>query len=238
MKPLIGITSTIVSLTPPYRGAYVADVYFTGIAKAGGTPIIIPLVEEEDVWQDILGRVDGIIFTGGSDIHPLTYGEDVHPKIGELYPMRDRVELMAAQYALKLDKPVLGICRGCQLLNVAMGGTLYQDINSQRENSFLHMQTAPRDEGTHYVSLDQDSRLARIFQAKRILTNSFHHQAIKTLAPGLKKVAEANDGIIEAFESLMHTFVMGIQFHPEMMWHRDPEMSKIATHFVNSITKN
>lgn len=235
MKPLIGITSTIVSLSPPYNGAYVADGYFAGIAKAGGIPVIIPLVEEEDVWHDLLERVDGLIFTGGSDIHPLTYGEDLHPKIGDLYPVRDRVEMMAAKYAFGLDKPILGICRGCQLLNVAMGGTLYQDINSQRGNSSLHMQTAPRDEGTHYVSLDPESRLAEIFQAKRILTNSFHHQAIKTLAPGLKKVAEANDGIIEAFESLEHTFVLGIQFHPEMMWHRDQEMAKVANYFVNSI---
>ena len=238
MKPLIGITSTKVSLIPPYYGAYVADGYFTGIAKAGGIPVIIPLVEEEEVWHEILERLDGLIFTGGFDIHPLTYGEDLHPKIGELYPVRDRIEIMAAQYALKLDKPILGICRGCQLLNVVMGGTLYQDINSQRENSSLHVQTAPREEGTHYLSLDPESRLTEIFQVEHILTNSFHHQAIKTLAPGLKKVAEAKDGMIEAFESLNHTFVMGIQFHPEMMWHQDQEMLKVAQYFVNFIAQD
>lgn len=235
LKPLIGITSTTLSINPPYNGAYVADGYHTGMARAGATPIIIPLVEEEDVWQDILERIDGLIFTGGHDIHPLYYGEGLHPKIGELDPLRDRMEIRAAQYALRLDKPILGICRGCQLLNVAQGGTLYQDINAQRENSYLHQQTAPRPEPTHYVNLAKGSRMADIFQMERILTNSFHHQAIKDLAPGFKSVAQAEDGVIEGFESLNHSFVLGIQFHPEMMWHQSEQMFNVATYFLDVV---
>ncbi len=145
------------------------------------------------------------------------------------------MEIMAAQYALKLNKPVLGICRGCQLLNVAQGGTLYQDVNSQRENSFLHMQPAPRPEPTHYVNLGKDSRMAEMFHSERILTNSFHHQAIKDLAPGFKAVAHADNGVIEGFESSEHTFVMGIQFHPEMMWLQDEAMFKVATYFLDCV---
>ena len=237
MKPLIGITSSNISINPPYYGSYVADGYFTGMARAGATPIIIPLVEEEDVWKDIIERVDGLILTGGYDIHPLYYGEGLHPQIGELYPVRDRMEIMAVRYALNLDKPVLGICRGCQVLNVAMGGTLYQDINSQRENSFLHTQTAPRPEPYHYVNLEKESRMAEIFQSDRILTNSFHHQAIKDLATGFKVVALAEDGVIEGFESLEHFFVMGIQFHPEMMWHQNEQMFKVAKYFHDVVRR-
>ncbi|MHB1652200.1 MAG: gamma-glutamyl-gamma-aminobutyrate hydrolase family protein [Desulfitobacteriaceae bacterium] len=233
MKPLIGITSTKISVNPPYYGAYVADGYFTGISKCGGIPVIIPLMEEEEIWKELLERVDGLIFTGGTDIHPHFYREGLHPKIGELYPFRDRQEIMAVRYAMELDKPIIGICRGCQLLNVAKGGSLYQDINTQREGSFLHAQTAPRDEGTHYVNIVRDSRLYKMVGRERLFTNSFHHQAIKELAPGLKKVAEAEDGIIEAFESVEHTFLMGVQFHPEMMWHAHEEMLKLARYFVD-----
>lgn len=233
MKPLIGITCTKVFLNPPYQGAFVRDEYYTGIAKVGGLPLIIPLVEEEEIWQRIIDRVDGLMFTGGADIHPHFYGEGLHPQTGELYPFRDRMELMAARYAMKLDKPILGICRGFQLLNVAKGGSLYQDINAQREGSYLHAQNAPRDEGTHYVNIAKDSRLYDVFDTDRIFTNSFHHQAVKTLAKGLRQTAQADDGIIEGFESTEHTFLMGVQFHPEGMWHTHPEMLKLARYFVD-----
>ncbi|WP_240984632.1 gamma-glutamyl-gamma-aminobutyrate hydrolase family protein [Acididesulfobacillus acetoxydans] len=231
MRPLIGITSTKISHDTPYYGAYVADGYFTGIAKAGGIPLILPLVEEEEIWRESIERVDGVIFTGGLDIHPQLYGEGLHPKIGELYPFRDRLELAAARYAMDLDKPVIGICRGCQILNVAQGGSLYQDINSQKEGCYQHVQTAPREEGTHYVELESDSRLYEIFGRTRLFTNSFHHQAVKELAPGFRKVAAAKDGIIEGFQSETHTFVLGIQFHPEMMWQKDPDMFRLALYF-------
>ncbi|GBF10060.1 gamma-glutamyl-gamma-aminobutyrate hydrolase family protein [Tepidibacillus sp. HK-1] len=236
MKPLIGITSSKISIQAPYAGAYVADGYFTGVAKFGGIPIILPLVEEEEVWKEIIQRVDGVIFTGGSDIHPQFYGEGLHPKIGEIYPFRDRIEIMTAQYAMKIDKPILGICRGIQLLNVAKGGTLYQDINGQLDDKFLHMQTAPRYEATHYVNIEKSSKLFEMVGVERVFTNSFHHQAIKDLALGFRKVAESDDGIIEAFESTEHTFVMGVQFHPEMMWHQDQTMAKIGQYFIDFVT--
>ncbi|KLU59933.1 putative glutamine amidotransferasec [Peptococcaceae bacterium CEB3] len=233
MKPLIGVTSTKILLNSPYYGAYVAEGYFTGIAQAGGIPLIIPLVEEADVWRDIIEHVDGLIFTGGLDIHPQFYGEGLHPQIGELYPLRDRQEIAAARYALEIDKPVVGICRGCQILNVAKGGSLYQDINSQCQGTYLHTQTAPRDEGSHYVEIGEDSRLYEAFGVRSLFTNSFHHQAIKELAAGFRKVAQAKDGVIEGFESMEHTFVMGIQFHPEMMWHSHTEMFRLARYFVD-----
>lgn len=238
MKPLIGITSSKISLDSPYYGGYVADGYFTGIAEAGGIPLIIPLVEEQEVWREIIERMDGLIFTGGLDIHPQFYGEGLHPKIGELYPFRDRQEIAAARYAMELDKPIIGICRGCQVLNVAKGGSLYQDINSQREGCYLHTQTAPRDEGSHYIEIAGDSRLYEVFGARSLFTNSFHHQAVKELAAGFRKVAETKDGILEGFESEKHTFVMGIQFHPEMMWHTHTEMLKLAHYFLNYFHKN
>ncbi len=237
MMPLIGITSSKTMPVPPYEGSYVNDGYFAGIARFGGIPVILPIVEQEEVWLEAVNRVDAIIFTGGVDIHPHFYREEPNQKIGEIMPLRDQMEIKMAQYAMELNKPILGICRGIQLLNVAQGGTLYQDIPSQVENAILHSQTAPRYEATHYIAIAKDSILYDIVQSEKIRTNSFHHQAIKGLASGFRKIAEASDGIIEAIESIDHDFVLGLQFHPEMMWHRDRTMASIGEYFVNYVKK-
>lgn len=237
MKPLIGITSTNMSINAPYYGAYLNDGYFKGIARSGGIPVIIPLIEEIEVLKELVVKLDGIIFSGGDDVLPAFYGEDPHPKIGKLYPLRDRIEIELARFVLELDKPVVGICRGCQVLNVAMGGTLYQDINAQMEATFLHMQTAPRDEGTHYTELRKESCLFNIFQKERLFINSFHHQAIKQLASVFEPSAYAEDGILEAFESINHRFAVGVQFHPEAMWETHEEMLKLARKFVEVCSK-
>jgi putative glutamine amidotransferase len=235
MKPLIGITSTKVSINPQAMGCYVADGYFNGVAKCGGIPIVIPLLEDEEVIKEIIDRTDALIFTGGEDIGPHHYGEKPHQFLGEVFPLRDQIEIMSVRYSLSKDKPILGICRGAQLINVAMGGTLYQDLPSQMKDSGQHMQKAPRPEASHYVSLQKGSKLFEIFQKGQIFSNSFHHQAVKDLAPHFMIAAQAEDGVVEGFESTVHQFVVGIQWHPEMMWGKSEEMLQVCQYFIDYV---
>ncbi|MBP1937032.1 gamma-glutamyl-gamma-aminobutyrate hydrolase family protein [Paenibacillus sediminis] len=233
-KPLIGITSTLVSIRPGTAGSYVADGYFEGLARYGAIPVVIPLMSDEEVVKELIERVDGVLFSGGEDIGPHLYGEMPHPKLGEVMPKRDRLEMAAIRHALSLGKPVLGICRGVQVLNVAMGGTLVQDLPSQEPGSGQHMQKAPRPEPTHYVDIQPNTQLHEIFQKERVFTNSFHHQAVKSVAPGFTASAFAQDGVIEAIESRDYRFAVGVQWHPENMWLEDADMAKLCEAFIKA----
>ncbi|SEC13787.1 gamma-glutamyl-gamma-aminobutyrate hydrolase family protein [Paenibacillus sp. GP183] len=235
MKPLIGITSTKVSINPQAMGCYVADGYYNGVAKCGGIPIVIPLLEDEELIKEIIDRTDALIFTGGEDIGPHHYGEMPHRFLGEVFPLRDQIELMSVRYSLSKDKPILGICRGAQLINVAMGGTLYQDLPSQMKDSSQHMQKAPRPDASHYVSLQKGSKLFEIFQKGQVFSNSFHHQAVKDLAPHFMIAAQAEDGVVEGIESTVHQFALGIQWHPEMMWGKSEEMLQVCQYFIDYV---
>jgi putative glutamine amidotransferase len=235
MKPLIGITSTKVSINPQAMGCYVSDGYFNGVARCGGIPVVIPLLEDEDVTKEIIDRVDAIIFSGGEDVGPHHYGEMPNPSLGEVFPLRDQIEIMGVRYALSKEKPILGICRGAQVINVAMGGTLYQDLPSQMKHSCQHMQRAPRPEASHFVSLQKGSKLFDIFKKERVFCNSFHHQAVKDLAPNFIISALAEDGVVEGFESTVHQFAAGIQWHPEMMWGKNEEMLQVCQYFIDYV---
>ncbi len=164
--------------------------------------------------------VDGILLTGGVDLDPMLFNEEPRPDLGRLDPYRDFFEFHLTEIALKKDIPILGICRGCQILNVVAGGTVIQDITTTfgKENILKHQQRAPRWYPTHSVEIKEGSKLEKIFGCNELKVNSFHHQAIKEPGPGFIASAHAKDGVIEAIEGIDYHYAVGVQWHPELMW--------------------
>ncbi|MFD1031246.1 gamma-glutamyl-gamma-aminobutyrate hydrolase family protein [Metaplanococcus flavidus] len=210
-KPVIGITARVEK-----DQTYTLDpVYGQAILKSGGLPLIVPIVDEEDIPL-LCERLDGLIVTGGGDINPVLYGEEPHPSLGAVYPGSDLYEKELILEFLKLDKPFMGMCRGMQMLNVALGGTNYQDLDAEYEGKlYQHLQLAMRTHRTHSIELEEDSRLYQIMGDKKFHVNSFHHQAVRDVSDKLKVSARAADGMVEALESTDYQFVLGIQWHPE-----------------------
>ena len=229
MRPLIGITSSYSWDNHSHR---IPNSYIDAIERAGGTPVILPPTFTIDVKQ-LLEVVDGLVLTGGGDVDPQMYGEDPIPNMGSIDPKRDHFELEITRRALGIGKPVLAICRGHQVLNVAAGGTLYQDIPSQIKGSIKHRGKAPVYYPSHNVRVQEGSKLHGMFEKAELGVNSFHHQAVKDLGEGLVATAWAPDGVIEAMELSRETFVLGVQWHPERMI--DGEMLKIFQAFIQAI---
>ena len=224
MAPIIGVTATLkedaeLAATRPL-GAFVrADLdYVAGVAGAGGVPVVLPPILE--AAEEMARGIDGLLLTGGSDLHPSYYGEEPLPELDVTLPARDAFEMEILGHAFQRGVPVFGICRGMQVLNVALGGTLYQDLASQIEgNSIAHRQQMPKWQWTHEVEVDAASKVAKIVQVTDLRVNSYHHQAIKGLADGLVAAASASDGVIEAVESrdLSERWLIGVQWHAEAM---------------------
>ncbi|MFY0546204.1 gamma-glutamyl-gamma-aminobutyrate hydrolase family protein [Brevibacillus sp. H7] len=234
MRPLIGVACT--KMYFPNNNLdqffYVGSGYVDGIARTGGTPLILPLMSISDApFRDIVESLDGIILTGGDDPAPHLYGEEPLQGLGQIEYERDLAELEVIRLARELKKPILGICRGMQIMNVAFGGTLIQDIPSQVPGAFQHAQKGSRQYGAHKVQL-QPGMIAEALGRTEILVNTSHHQAVKDVAPGFKVTGTAADGVIEAIESLDGLYV-GVQWHPERMWAHDDNMLKLAAAFVN-----
>ncbi|MGG0668545.1 gamma-glutamyl-gamma-aminobutyrate hydrolase family protein [Lederbergia citrisecunda] len=220
MKPIIGITSNIDSTVHTLQNTYIQAV-----TAAGGVPLLIPTGVENDA-QQITTLVDGLIVSGGGDLNPQLFNEEPLPQLGNVTPERDGIELELVRHMLTLDKPILGICRGHQVLNVAFGGTLYQDINSQSTNPLLqHDQKAKREHQSHAVHIEKGTLLASITASEKIMVNSFHHQALKDVPSPLIVSGKASDGIIESVESPEHHFVVGVQWHPEALMEKDDQVS-------------
>ena len=221
MKPIIAITMTT------NNGQYcINEAYVKSIIQAGGIPVNIPFGVGSDADQ-LLEGVDGLLLTGGVDVHPHFFDEEPHLKIGHIMLERDEVELVLTEAALKKNLPIFGICRGIQLLNVALGGTLYQDINSQYENeAILHQQNARRREASHFIEITKGSLLHEIVGKEKVAVNSFHHQALKKVPDVFEVTAKASDGIIEAIEMKDYPYCVGVQWHPEEMAIADDEHSK------------
>ena len=236
MKPLIGITtcSTTIggewsSLYPGLNMDYVFRDYVAAVEDAGGIPIVIPVLKNLEILEDILGRIEGLILTGGDDITPMFYKEEPIEKISECVNEIDRLEMKAVEVAKERGLPALGICRGIQMFAVAFGGTLYQDIFSQLEGCLGHVQKSDKSVLTHQVKIESPSKLFNILGSEYISVNSHHHQAIKTLPEDFKGVAYAKDGIVEAIEHVSHPFLIGVQWHPEGTWQYDlPSRSLFA----------
>ncbi len=229
-KPIVAITCSQVE-----GAARLPEDYFRAIEKAGGLPVIVPAISTFENLEKLCELADAILFSGGVDVDPLQYGEEPTRELGEITPERDFTEVNLCQMFYKNKKPIFGICRGIQLINVALGGTLYQDIN-QIPKVLKHSQQAPTWHGTHRVFIEEDSWLFQVFKTKEMLVNSFHHQAIKAVAPVLRVVAKASDGIVEAVESKdVNHFVVGVQWHPERMFQRNEEQFRLFEAFVEKV---
>jgi putative glutamine amidotransferase len=221
-RPIIGV---IASRYPrPGRSSILAGIgeqYLLAVEGGGGIPLLIHLTRDVAVVQALYRRCDGLLFAGGDDVDPAHFGQVPHPKLGVVEPLRDEVELALARQAIDDRKPVLGICRGIQLLNVALGGTLYQDIPSELPDALDHYASskAPgRAHLAHPIALAQDSWLAAQLETAELPSNTFHHQALRDIAPGLRVTGRAPDGVVEAVEGTSAGFVVGVQCHPEDLW--------------------
>lgn len=221
MKPIIGVTMTQNDKRYSLNGPNVQSVL-----DAGGIPFCIPFGVEKDAEQ-LLESLDGLLLTGGVDVHPHYYNEEPHRQLGEVSLQRDQVEIALTNAALKKKLPIFAICRGIQLLNIVLGGNLYQDIDAQFENeTILHKQLAQRHEASHYVEISPGSLLYKIVGSKKIAVNSLHHQAVKDVPAGLIVTAKASDGVIEAMELKDYPYCIAVQWHPEEMAVADDEHSK------------
>lgn len=211
MKPIIGITAEV----EKEHNSVLHHNYVKAVKEAGGLPIILPTGIEKDIEQ-LAHMVDGVIFSGGGDIDPELFDEDPHPRLGEVTPCRDLFELALVKELLKLDKPIFGICRGLQILNVAFGGNVFQDMHTVSAKPLIqHNQKAPASYASHYIEVVEGSLLEKITKTDRFKVNSFHHQSAKYVPKSLKISASTNDGVIEAIESPTRKFVLGVQWHPE-----------------------
>jgi putative glutamine amidotransferase len=212
--------------------------YTEAVSKAGGIPLLIPLGLSKEDLLTLLDRVDGILLPGGADIDPGQYSENGqrHVKVYGIDQERDRTELFMAQAAVTRRKPFLAICRGIQVLNVTLGGTLWQDIPSQIAGSFDHDASGdqPRNHLAHTVEIEPDSLLARLTGKTHSWVNSYHHQSLRDMAPELVVTATAEDGVIEAAEIPGHPFGVSVQWHPENLVHDDPAMLAIFQGLVEA----
>lgn len=213
-RPLIGITAA-----PRTQDGYSFYATYTPIVhavdRAGGLPIMLAAGLQPDALRALYQHMDGILLPGGGDVEPACYHSPKHPLTRHISTLRDEMEFTLARWAVEEDVPILGICRGHQVFNVAMGGTLIQDIPSQYTTTLDHFMDTPRDHRAHEVYIEPDSRLAGIIGSTSLLVNSRHHQAIETITPQAKISAHAPDGIIEGIEIPTHRFAVCVQWHPE-----------------------
>ena len=211
-RPIIGITGNYDTGT-----CTLLEGYYRSVIEAGGTPLIIPPFDNTDAMVSLLDRVDALILSGGGDINPLYLGEEPLRELGGINPARDWHELMLVRLATNRQIPILGICRGLQVMMASLGGELYQDIYKEASATLKHSQKTERHVCTHTVRITQESRLAQLFKREVLPVNSFHHQAVKAVAPGFAVSALSPDGLIEAVESTQHKSMIGVQWHPECM---------------------
>jgi putative glutamine amidotransferase len=238
-RPLIGV---IASRYPRAGGnstlAGIGEQYLLAVEAGGGIPLLIHLTSDAAVLQAHYQHCDGLLFAGGGDVDPAIFGQAPHPKLGTIEPLRDQVELTLARLAIHDRKPVLGICRGIQLLNVALGGTLYQDIPAELPEASDHYASSHvpgRAHMAHQIMLEPGSWLAARLGTDQLPGNTFHHQALRDIAPGLLVTGRAPDGVIEAVEGAGPGFVVGVQCHPEDLWERaDARWARLFSGFVEA----
>lgn len=235
-RPIIGIISSRYARSSGYVVLGIGENYVRAIEVAGGVPLLIHLTGDAGVLDALYRRCDALLFAGGEDVDPAHYGAARHPKLGSVVPLRDEVELALARRAAADRKPILGICRGIQVLNVALGGTLYQDIPAELPAASDHYATAAmgdRASTPHTMELAPDSWLAEQLGASSIAVNTLHHQSVRDIAPGLRVTGAAPDGVIEAVEGSGHGFIVGVQCHPEELVERgDPRWRNLFRAFV------
>jgi len=248
VAPIIGVTATLKedvdAVAERPLGRYIrADYdYVEGVAEAGGVPVVLPPVAGSVAAETIAGTLDGLLLSGGSDLHPSYYGEEPIPELNVTVPERDAFEMEVLEHVLRRGIPVFGICRGVQVLNVALGGTLYQDLPSQMGGIVLlgHRQETPKWEPKHEVEVDGGSQISGIMGLEELKVNSYHHQAVKDLAPGLVTVGHSPDGVVEAVEykDLSERWILGVQWHAEAMRASGAEHRNLFTAHVEAAERH
>lgn len=240
-RPIIGISCMNDDDGRGGRLMAVRPSYLRAIEAAGGVPLLIHLTDDEAVVRALYERCDGILLPGGDDIDPAYFGEERHPQLGDVDPQRDTVELLLARWTREDRKPLMGICRGLQVINVAFGGSLYQDIPSQLPDSLDHRHNTrlrQYDVPGHPLALAPDSWIAERLGATEVVSNTMHHQAIKEVAPGLRAVGQAPDGVVEAVEGDGEHFVVAVQCHPEHLWSSaEPRWASFFRAFVEACAR-
>jgi putative glutamine amidotransferase len=234
-QPLIGITGGLVDSSAGVPVCQLGQAYVTAVQRAGGIPLVIPVGIEGSALATQLSRLDGVLLSGGGDIDPLLFNGAPHPKVYGISPERDAMEIALVKMALEMEKPLLAICRGIQVLNVALGGGLYTHIQDQVEHSLKHdwFPKFPRDKLAHTVSLTCESQLDQIYDADEIRVNSLHHQGISRVGEGLTATAFAPDGLVEGLEVKGSSFALGVQWHPECL-PDDPGSQQLFRAFIQA----
>jgi len=228
MKPIIGI----VSCGYKNQRQFVPQTYIEAVEQSAGNPVILPCTLEEEAYICYGRQCDGFVFCGGDDVTPLLFGEELMTGQGATDYRTDQFHINLMKHLLSLKLPILAICRGMQILNIALGGTIYQDISLRWPASMNHMQlSTDRSDPCHKITVLKDSILSNILEKNEVV-NSFHHQCIRILGAKLKISAVASDGIIEAIESDLLPFVIGVQWHPECMWKTSQSMQKLFSVFI------
>ncbi len=239
-RPIIGISSSVivdeVGSFAGYKRAYVNKDYVDAVIRAGGVPLIIPFSTDKEVIISQAQLIDGLILSGGHDISPYNYGQEPSQKIGETFPERDTYEIILLEESKKRNIPILGICRGFQLINVAAGGTLYQDLSLIPGNILKHNQVSNPTLKTHKVEIKENSFISSIF-GKETMVNSFHHQVINKVANDFIVVAKASDGVVEAIEHKTYKFLVAVQWHPEMLAVNCEKARELFSKFVEEAKK-
>lgn len=229
----------MVGLTPAYQtdtqDLSMRPTYLKALEAVNVIPVVLPLKASPEDCTQLAALLDGFVFTGGPDPHPFLFGEETHSGCGNVSVLRDTMELSLLTAVMKVRKPILGICRGIQILNIGLGGTIYQDIPSQfsHNSSFpiAHQQPYDYHVPSHTVTIKEESRLSSICQNTGLKVNSMHHQAVKDLAPGLTACATASDGLIEGVEMKDYPWFIAVQWHPEYLWEQDPAAARLFQSF-------
>jgi len=235
LRPLIGITTATVNDDGKlFNRVYAPNAH--AVARAGGLPVYIPTGLDEDSLRALYERLDGVLLPGGSDVDPAYYHEAAHPALKAIDVKRDWTELTLARWVVEDDRPLFGICRGHQVINVALGGSLVQDIPSQVETTLVHdaSDELPRSARIHDIEIAPDSRLASILGTSHVMVNSLHHQSVARPAPDVSVTAYAPDGVIEALELPERRFALSVQWHPEDLCADDVTMQGLFDAFVQA----
>lgn len=233
MKPIIGILAEVDNDLVTKIWNY----YVSAIEKSGGLPVIIPYVRNDATLDSYVDMCDGFLFSGGVDVDPMHYGEEKKPTCEEVEPYRDELELKIFKKIIATKKPVLAICRGAQLVNVALGGTLYQDIPSEVDTSIIHRQLEGKCEPSHNVRIIEGTPLFDLIGDMTMAANSFHHQALKALGNGLKVMATTDDGIAEAVYLDSERYLRAYQWHPERLYDKIEQNRLIFDDFIKACNK-
>lgn len=235
-NPVIGIVGNVMTIEKgSFLGlerAFLNDAYISAVLEAGGIPIMLPIIDDLSLISSQISCCDGIILSGGQDIHPKFYSEPQHKHLGDVDSRIDKYQLEVARTAIEMDIPLLGICKGMQIINVATGGTLYQDLEEMNTYLLKHLQSGKTFETSHDINIDKDSTLYKLF-GETLDVNSYHHQAVKKLGAGLKITSTSTDGVIESIEMNNKRLVLGVQWHPELLVAKNKDITRLFKHLID-----